>query len=151
MIYDQWRRWIDAFEDAVAQGTWDALDPFVTDDVRYIVSGSPYACDLRGREAVLGGLRRSVERFDLKFERREWRAGAIKVLEPNCIKATVVGTYETAGRPPLRFGVEGVWFFAGDRICLMTDLYDLSMADMTEALGWLDAHAADLGVDAAYR
>lgn len=150
MLYETFKTWIDTFETAVATDDWDAAARMMADDVRYIVAGSPYACDLRGKTSVLDGFRHSLTNFDAKFEDREWRVGNIRLFEPSCVMGTVIGTYTKAGLPPLRFGVEAQWFFQDGKVSLMTDLYDLSTADVSDALGWIGEHGGPLGLDASY-
>lgn len=150
MLYESWKAWIDAFEAAVQTGDWSEAAKHLSEDCIYVVAGGPYACEVKGRAAVIEGFKRSFAGFDQKFDRREWRAGKVRLHEPNAVSAVVTGTYEKDGRPPLRFGVDGHWFFRGDQIFLMTDLYDLGLADAADTLDWLEAYGADLHLDASY-
>ena len=150
MLYEAWKAWIRAFEDATASGDWDAAATHLTEDCAYVVAGGPYATEVRGRDAVIEGFRRSLAGFDAKFDRREWRAGKVRLHEPNAVTAVVTGTYEKAGAPPLRFGVDGQWFFRGEQVFLMTDLYDLGLADTADTLKWMVDHGADLALDGSY-
>lgn len=150
MLYESWKAWIDAFEAAVQTGDWSEAAKHLSEDCIYVVAGGPYACEVKGRAAVIEGVKRSFAGFDQKFDRREWRAGKVRLHEPNAVSAVVTGTYKKDGRPPLRFGVDGHWFFRGDQIFLMTDLYDLGLADAADTLDWLEAYGADLHLDASY-
>lgn len=143
-MLDLWRDWIAAFDRACDTDDWSSLDRFVTDDVAYVVSGVPFACDLRGREAVLGGLRKSVRGFDRRFDRRGWRGIGVKAWPPNAVTCRAYGTYERAGTPTLTFSARAHWFFRDGRIGLMADIYDTTEADVAEALDWLARYGQDL-------
>jgi hypothetical protein len=59
------------FEIAFATGQWSLLEPHFAPAAIHLVAGEgPLACDDRGREAVIAGLRRSVETLDLRFDSR---------------------------------------------------------------------------------
>ena len=150
MLYENWKAWIDVFEAAAQSGDWSEAANHLSEDCVYIVAGGPYAGAVKGRDAVIEGFKRSLAGFDKKFDRREWRAGKIRLHEPNCLSAVVTGTYEKEGRPPLRFGVDAQWFFNGPQIFLMTDLYDPGLADAADTLDWIEAYGADLNLDASY-
>lgn len=150
MLYEGWKAWIDAFEAAVQTGDWSDAAKHLSEDCMYVVAGGPYACEVKGRTAVIDGFKSSFAGFDQKFDRREWRAGKVRLHEPNAVSAVVMSTYEKDGRPPLRFGVDCHWFFRDDHIFLMTDLYDLGLADAADTLDWLESYGADLNLDASY-
>ncbi|WP_299041101.1 nuclear transport factor 2 family protein [uncultured Tateyamaria sp.] len=150
MLYENWKTWIDTFEAAAQSGDWSDAANHLTEDCAYVVAGGPYAAEVRGRDAVIEGFKRSLAGFDDKFDHREWRAGKVRLHEPNGVSAVVTGTYEKQGRPPLRFGVDGQWLFRGSRIFLMVDLYDLGLADAADTIDWIAAHGADLALDASY-
>ena len=147
-MLDQWRAWIGAFDRACETDRWDELHDYLADDVTYIVAGVPFACELRGRDAVIAGFQRSVRNFDRKFDARRWDGVGVRALAPNAVTARAFGTYELAGKPTLTFAAHGAWFFRGETICLMTDIYDAAEADIVAAFGWLEAHGA--GMDPGY-
>ena len=150
MLYEKWNEWISAFEECIVNGNWENLKKYLTEDCIYVVTGGPLAVELRGRDVVIAGLSKSIKAFDMKFDKRDWQAGKVRVHEPNGITAVVVGTYVKQNYPVLRFGVDASWIFRGDKICLMTDCYDLGLADSADSLEWLDRHGVELGVDASY-
>ncbi|MEO1656270.1 MAG: nuclear transport factor 2 family protein [Pseudomonadota bacterium] len=151
MLYETWKRWITTFEEAASGGDWGALTPWLTEDCMYVVAGGPYACEVRGRDNVIAGFQKSFAGFDEKFDRRDWRASKIRLHEPNAVAAVVTGTYEKNGAPPLRFGVDGQWFFRGEQLFLMADLYDLALVDAADTVAWLSSHGGSETFDASYR
>lgn len=50
--------------------------------------------------------------------------------------------------PPLIFSAHSQWTFRGDRIALMTDIYDMTEADVQAAMLWLGQHGE--GFDPSY-
>lgn len=151
MLYQAWKSWIDAFEHSAAGGDWSEAAERLSKDCLYVVAGGPYAAEIRGRDAVIAGFERSFAHFDERFDRRDWRAAKVRLHEPNAVSAVVAASYEMQGVAPLRFGVDGHWIFDGDRVSVMVDVYDFSLADTGEAAEWLERHAERLGLDASYR
>lgn len=143
-----WKDWIAAFDAACATDDWAPLAKYLTDDVVYIVAGAPFACELRGRDNVIAGLRKSVRGFDRRFDLRVWEGVGVKSWGTEAITARAKGTYRLQGKPALSFAAKGSWYFRGNQICLMTDIYDLSEVDTLEALHWLSQHGE--GLDPSY-
>ncbi len=149
-MYDIWLEHIAAFDKTVEDDNWDRLVPFFHEDIRYFVTGAPFACDIQGRDAVFAGFKKSLDGLDRKFDKRDWRCGEIMVSPPNLIKGTIIGTYEMTGKPPLQFGVQSIWGFTDDKISLMVDLYDISRMDAINSLDWLEEHGVEFDLDASY-
>nr|WP_070959239.1 nuclear transport factor 2 family protein [Hyphomonas sp. Mor2] len=148
MILETWRAWINAFDRAFETGDWSHAESFLTDDVVYIVAGVPFACELRGRSAVIEGFKKSLSNFDSKFDERRWEAVDLHIWEDHAITAYAKGDYVLAGKPPLTFAAKGQWFFRDNKISVMTDIYDLTQVNVQESLQWLATHGADM--DASY-
>ncbi len=147
-IIERHDAWINDFEATVADDRWDRLEPWLTEDVRYIVAGTPFGCSLNGRKAVLDGLARSIRNFDRQFDRRVWTAVGTRSLPPNGVTARIWVTYEKAGLPPLGVPATSQWFYDDGRITTMVDLYEEDIAEMAVAYQWLAAHGA--GLDPSY-
>ncbi len=144
----QWQAWIAAFDQTVADDDWGRLASFLTEDVVYAVTGAPFACELRGRDAVIAGFAKSIANFDRKFDRRAWHAVGVREWHPNGITGRAMGRYRLRDLPELAFSAQSLWLFRGEQICLMTDVYDMAEADVQAALGWIGEHGA--GMDASY-
>jgi hypothetical protein len=143
-MIQRWKAWIAAFDAACKTDEWAPLEPFLTSDCVYIVAGAPFACELRGREAVIAGFQKSVRNFDRKFDVRHWEGVGIRAWSEHVVTARSKGGYERAGCPSLSFSAKSAWFFRGDQICLMTDTYDLAEIDVLDSLEWLARYGADL-------
>ena len=148
MILEIWRDWIRAFDQAFETGDWHTARSFLAEDVVYIVAGAPFACELRGRDAVISGFQKSLSNFDKKFDERRWEAVDVRVWDDHAITAFAKGDYGLNGKPPITFSAKSHWFFRGDEISVMTDVYDLSQVNVQETLQWLATHGGDM--DASY-
>jgi len=59
-----------AFEETYLDDDWSRLTPFFKQDARYEVRGGPMAFEIQGREAILKGLKRSIDGFDRRCDER---------------------------------------------------------------------------------
>ncbi|MEO1243460.1 MAG: nuclear transport factor 2 family protein [Pseudomonadota bacterium] len=143
-MIETWTKWIAAFDQAFETDDWTEAQSLLTDDVVYIVAGTPFACDLRGLEQVIEGFRKSLANFDRKFDSRSWEAVDVKVWADHAVTGLAKGNYTLTGKPEITFAARSAWFFRGDRICLMTDIYDVMEVNAMRTLQWLAAHGADM-------
>ena len=60
-----------AFEETFADDDWSRLEQYFAEDARYEISGGPFATTIDGRDAILKGLKKSLDGFDRKFDNRE--------------------------------------------------------------------------------
>lgn len=147
-MFENWKKWIAAFERAVETDDWAPAGDYLASDVVYIVAGAPFACELRGRDTVLQGFRKSVSNFDRKFDKRAWQAVNLKVWDDNAVTAFAKGDYVLAGKPDITFSARSSWFFRDGRISAMTDLYDVAEINAAQTLQWLATHGD--GMDPSY-
>lgn len=150
-VMTRWRDWCEAFERSVVDDHWSRLVPFLTEDVQYRVTGMPFACVVKGREAVLAGFQKSFDGFDRKFDRRTHQVVGTRVFEPGHVRTRIWSGYEKAGLPKLAFPATGDWHFDGDRIGLMVDVYDAAEPELGAAFDWLAEHGEAMGgLDPSY-
>lgn len=143
-VLEQWRKWIDAFDTTVQDDNWERLSPYLTEDVVYRVTGAPFAAHLRGRDAVLKGLARSVRSFDRRMDGRRWSPLAIVADDTGYVRCNILSEYLRGGETVLAFQARGHWGFRDGRIDLMLDFYDPQHADVQAALQWIGEHGHDL-------
>jgi SnoaL-like domain len=129
-----------AFEQTFADDDWRRLEPFFTDDAVYAVAGLPAACELRGREHILRGMRKSLDGFDRKMTRREIAPTAPPSEDGDRVTLIGLVRYQRGESPPIELRATIVATFDGDRISHMRDTFTLDAA----AIAWLGHHAADL-------
>jgi hypothetical protein len=61
----------EAFEQTYLDDNWLRLQPFFADDAVYEVRGGPLACIIKGREAILAGLKKSIDGLDRRCSDRK--------------------------------------------------------------------------------
>ncbi|OYQ33225.1 hypothetical protein CHU93_03045 [Sandarakinorhabdus cyanobacteriorum] len=147
-MLEQFQAWVTAFDACVADDDWQRLVPMLADDVAYLVTGVPFGCDLRGRDAVLAGFARSIANFDRQFDERQWFGVGWRAAGP-CLAGRAMGVYRRAGAPVLSFSAREQLHLRDDgRIGLIVDVYDLAELDNQLAMAWLASHGA--GLDPSY-
>jgi ketosteroid isomerase-like protein len=133
------------FEQAYVNGDWRALAPFFDDDVIYEVMNMPFHCVIRGRDAFLAGLRRSVERFDKHCIRTIGIDPSIREEGDNVIVYSGM-RFERQGAPPVSSRLWEIATYRDGRIARMVDLYDAGAAE--EFARWMDDWGE--GLDPSY-
>lgn len=132
-----------AFEETFADDNWQRLAPFFHEDATYVVDGVAKPCSLRGRDAILRGMRRSLDGFDRKMTARAIITDSIT---EDGDRVTLVGCvrYQRGEALPVELRATIV---ATYRDGLIVHLHDVFQLDLP-AIAWLRANAADL--DASY-
>ena len=143
-----WRTFLDVFNSACDTDEWSALAPFLTEDAQYRVTGIPFACHIKGRDAVIAGFAKSIRGFDRQFDTRQHEPVAIRAYDPDMVTALAWGRYQKAGLPDVRIAAQGYWQFRGGKIDSMLDVWDVKLLENHQALTWLAEHGA--GMDASY-
>lgn len=135
-----------AFEATYGDDDWSRLAPFFSVDAGYAVRGGPMACKIRGREAILKGLKKSLDGFDRRFDER-----AIELTGGPYVSAGAAGqevsvdwlvTYRRGDSPPVGLPGRSVFTVADGRITAMRDEYDEQKLGPVAA--WLQQYGADL-------
>ena len=112
-----------AFETAYIGGDWSSLGAFFTDDVTYEVMNMPFHCVLRGREAVLAGFARSVERFDKLCIRTVGIDAVVREEGPNVLVSAGI-CFERQGAPPLASRLWEIATYVEGKVERLIDIYD---------------------------
>ena len=113
------------FEKTFEDDDWTRLERFFAPDVRYVVAGSPFDCELVGRDAVLAGIRLALDTFDRKFEGREIAPNGPPVVEGRRVTLSADLTYTHPDTKPLTFSLSEYADFDDEgRIVHLQDDYD---------------------------
>ena len=59
------------FEKTLGDDDWSRVKPYFADDAVYEVKAAPFACKLTGPDAICAGMKKSLDGFDRKFDRRD--------------------------------------------------------------------------------
>ena len=132
-----------AFEVAVLTDDWTLLEPFFTPDAEHRVVGpAPFACDDRGRDAVIAGLRASVDRIERRCDARIPEVIAGPEIRTEGIWMRFGVGLRHAGLADLWFEGEHVVAMREGRIARIDEQMD--PASSAAAAAWLREHAARL-------
>lgn len=59
------------FEKTFEDDDWTRLEGCFAEDAIYTVEGTPFDCEVRGRETILRAIKKSLDGFDGRFDKRE--------------------------------------------------------------------------------
>jgi hypothetical protein len=130
------------FEATFKDDDWSRLEGYFAPDATYEVSGDPFTCSIRGRDAILKGIKKSLDGFDRRFATREIALEGPPSVEGDTVMLAWAVTYGRPGSPPLVLHGRSTATYAGDRIARLADSYDATAIATTRA--WLREHGADL-------
>lgn len=131
-----------AFEATYVDDDWSRLEPLFAPDAVYRVTGSGrFDCELRGRDAVLAGLRRFLDGFDRHCERR-LEATRKPEVEGDRVRLRGTAYYRRGESPEFALELEEEIVFKDGRIVRLTDTYPPDFAERMDA--WMEDWARDL-------
>jgi hypothetical protein len=112
-----------AFEAAYASNDWSALGAFFHDDITYEVMNMPFNCVIRGRDEVLAGFQRSVDRFDKLCIRTVGIGSTIREEGVNVLVHAGI-RFEREGAPATSAKLWEIATYRDGLIERMLDIYD---------------------------
>src|SRR5512132_2341033 len=89
------------FEATLKDDDWSRLAQYFTPDATYEVSGDPFTCSIRGRDAIFTGLKKSLDGFDRRFATRETGLEGVPVVDGDTVSLSWAVTYTRPGALPL--------------------------------------------------
>jgi hypothetical protein len=134
------------FEATFKDDDWSRLAPYFAPDATYEVSGDPFTCTLRGRDAIFKGIKKSLDGFDRRFTSRDIALEGAPEIDGDTVSLSWAVTYTRPGDPPFVLRGRSSATYVDGRIVRLADSYDTSAADSFRT--WLAAHGKDL--DPAY-
>jgi hypothetical protein len=134
-----------AFETAYLGGDWAPLGAFYADNVTYEVMNMPFHCVLRGRDAVLAGFARSVERFDRHCTRTVGIDASAREEGANVLISAGI-RFEREGAPALTSRLWEIATYVDGKVERLIDIYDVG--DNARFAAWMADWGA--GLDPTY-
>jgi len=139
-----------AFEQTYVDDDWSRLAPFFSQDATYEVRGGALACRLSGRDAILAGLKKSIDGLDRRCADRhlELTEGPTVVGDDNRYELSIAwrATYQYRDSPKLVLPGRSAFTIADGVIVGMRDEYDEK--EMGGVGAWMLKHGE--GLDGAY-
>ncbi len=139
-----------AFEQTFDDDDWSRLEQYFAEDARYVVDGGPLACEIKGRDAILAGMRKSIDGFDRKFTHRDLQLTSTPTVTPTAdgdeVRMTWNVHYQMEGAPDMHLPGGSMLLVRDGVIQLLQDEYQDE--DLGDVGAWLAEHGA--GLDAAY-
>jgi hypothetical protein len=135
-----------AFEETYKDDDWKRLEPYFAEDAVYEVRSKHLGCVVRGRDAVLRALKKSIDGFDRRMGSRRVEVTGAPSTEGDTVSIPWAASYEYAGAPRLRFEGRSIATVKGPHITHLVDEYTDEEAQ--RMADWVTKHAPDL--DASY-
>lgn len=145
-VAEQFYAYAMAFEQTYDDDDWTRIAPFFADDAVYEVRNSSLACRLEGRDAILRGLKKSLDGFDRRFAKRALDVVSGPDVDGDTFRVGWTATYRVEGAPTLVLRGQSTARLRDGRIVELVDEYPDGMD--AQVADWSAAHAPD--VSAAY-
>ena len=142
--------YVEAFEQTYADDDWSRLAQYFSQDVSYEVRGGPFACTMSGREAVFGGLKKSIDGLDRRCTDRkiELTDGPNSVKTDSALELSIGwhAIYHYRDAPKMTLPGRSVFTISGGVIVAMRDEYDDE--EMVSVGSWMQEYGE--GLDGSY-
>jgi hypothetical protein len=139
-----------AFEETYVDDDWSRLQPFFADTATYDVVGGPLACTISGSEALLQGMKKSIDGLDRRCDERIINVTSGPTLQaiPGAEEVHLdwTASYRRGEAPLVTFPGRSVVTVTDGRITAIRDEY--RDEDMIPAIEWMAQYGQDL--DGAY-
>jgi len=127
------------FEKTYEDDDWTRLAGYLAEDAVYSVEGTPFDCELEGRDAIFRAIKKSIDGFDRRFDTRQITPSGEPVVEGNRVIFSGSGHYTKQGIDPLTIQLsETAALDATGRIVSLKDVYPPGQDEM---LRWLEKYA----------
>ena len=134
------------FEKTFEDDDWTRLEGYFAEDATYTVTGTPFDCEVQGRDAIFRAIKKSIDGFDRRFDKREIVPDGPPVVDGNRVTFSGTGQYEKNGVDALTIALsETAELDEQGRIVHLTDVYPEGQDEM---YAWLERYSAEF--DASY-
>ena len=145
-VMEEFGAYAAAFEETFRDDDWNRLRKYFDDAAVYEVSGAGFDCRLEGPDAILSGLKKSLDGFDRRFDSRKIDLVSEPELTDDSMQVDWTVTYTLGDAPSLVLRGHTEARLADGRIRWMRDSYTDEMS--AEAAEWVGKHAP--GFDGSY-
>lgn len=135
------------FERAYLDDDWTRLLPHFAADAVYEVQAPVFGCRLQGPEAIVAGMRKSVNGFDRRFDRRDIAVTSGPDIAGDELRVSWTATYSSPGVEPFVLRGRSIVRGRDGRITELVDAYEPQVAQ--ELAEWQRANGMALDVSYA--
>ena len=112
------------FEKTFADDDWTRLEHYFAEDATYTIKGTAFDCEIRGRDAILRAIKKSLDGFDRRFDKRTIVPGGAPMVDGNRVTFSGSGVYEKKGIDTLTIRLSETATIDEDgRIVSLQDVY----------------------------
>jgi hypothetical protein len=126
------------FEKTYRDDDWTRLEPYFAEDAVYTIEGVPFACEIRGRDAIFRAIKKSLDGFDRRMDKREIGPGGVPVVASRRITVSGSVRYEKQGSAPISIRLSETAEF--DEAGLIVRLHDVYPEGQEAAIAWIEGH-----------
>ncbi len=123
-VLEQFFAYAGDFEKTCVDDQWQRLRQYFHDDATYEVKASSIPCLLEGPDAIFAGIKKSLDGFDRKFDKRELALIDEPVIEGNQISANWAVTYRKNEFDPYVLRGQSVAEYRDGKIAALSDTID---------------------------
>jgi len=121
------------FEKTYGDDDWTRVRPHFADDAVYEVKALSFGCRLQGPDAIVKGLKKSLDGFDRRFQKRNINVTSGPVIDGDEIRMSWEVTYHKDDLPPYTLRGRSVVRYVDDKIAYLSDLYEPSAEEAARA------------------
>jgi hypothetical protein len=135
------------FERTYVDDDWSRLRRYFADDAVYAVDSERFGCRLVGPDAILAGMKKSVNGFDRRFDSRDVAVTSGPEVAGDELRVAWTVTYSKAGVPPFALRGRSTVGYRDGVIATLTDSFEPAVE--RELAEWQRASGMDVDVSYA--
>lgn len=123
-ILQQFMAYAGDFEKTFADDDWTRVKPYFADDAIYEVKSVSFGCKLTGPDAICRGIKKSLDGFDRKFDRRDVEVVGEPEIEGNEMRISWRVVYHKDGLASYALPGRSVVRYREGKIAHLSDSFD---------------------------
>ena len=130
------------FEKTYKDDDWSRLDRYFAPDATYQVKGDPFTTNLKGREAIFKGIKKSLDGFDRKFDGRSVQVTSGPEMDGDTMRMSWELTYRKEAKTPYVLRGNTAVRYRDGKIAWLADSYGPEVD--AEAAAWTQKNGITL-------